>query len=45
VESRGTGRRRRNAISFFASAALMAKIHAPPADRQRSTMCADLAEG
>jgi hypothetical protein len=34
-----------NAISFFVSAALMARIHAPRADRQPSTMRADLAEG
>ncbi|GLY75866.1 MFS transporter [Actinoallomurus sp. CA-142502] len=34
-----------NAISFFVSAALMARIHAPCADRQPSTMRADLIEG
>jgi MFS family permease len=34
-----------NAISFFVSAALMARIDAPCADRQPSTMRADLIEG
>jgi hypothetical protein len=34
-----------NAISFFISAALMARIYAPRADRRPSTMRADLVEG
>ncbi|MFB9831308.1 MFS transporter [Actinoallomurus acaciae] len=34
-----------NAVSFFVSGALMARIHAPCADRRPSTMRADLIEG
>jgi MFS family permease len=34
-----------NAVSFFVSGALMARIHAPCAERQPSTMRADLIEG